>query len=289
MARKVKVSASTLNVRLHPHSPDIYMQWIQSIYSKRLMAQVHGDRYGIISSVDRTGAANNVVTGAITTFVKFDGDGNWFNAEDMADATDEDISEINIPPNLFPNASAFFFYFDAQEHKIYFQTYSKGKTLTSGSALRFFKGLAVKSPIANEFGEAKINIVQDKSSLEAMFAIKRIKEINITIVKPNTDIFDDDFESNIEKHLEQTGSREVSISYKSEGNGSIKPDDDINKISKVALENGTVEVVGRDEKGAVRLNSENFPKELHDRYDPDEQSERTAFFGLIPVRKNTGN
>lgn len=289
MARKIKVSASALNARLHPHSPEIYMRWIQSIYSNRLIAQVHGDRYGMISSVDRSGAANNIVTGAITTFVKFDGDGNWFNADDMAEATEEDISEINIPHNLFPNAAAFYFYFDAQEHKIYFQTYSKGKSLTPGSALRFFTGLAVQSQVANEFGETKITIIQDKSSIEAMFAIKRIKEINITIVKPNTDIFDDDFESNIEKHLEQTGSREFSVSYKSEGNGSIKPDDDIKKISKVALENGTVEVIGRDEKGAVRLNSENFPKELHDRYDPDEQSERTAFFGLIPARKNTGN
>lgn len=289
MARKIKVSASALNIRLHPHSPEIYLKWIQSIYSNRLIAQVHGDRCGMISTLDRTGLTNNVVTGAITTFVRFDGDGNWFNANDMAEATDKDISEINIPPNLFPNAASFFFYFDAQEHKLYFQTYSKGKTLTAGSALRFFGGLSRQSEIANEFGEAKLSIVQDKYSLDAMFSIKKISEINIKIVKPNTDIFDDEFESNIEKHLEQTGSREFSVSYKSDGNGSIKPDDDIKKISKVALENGAVEVIGRDAKGAVRLNSENFPKELHDRFDPDEQSERTAFFGLIPARKNAGN
>lgn len=289
MARKIKVSASALNVRLHPHSPEIYLKWIQSIYSNRLIAQVHGDRCGMISTLDRTGLTNNVVTGAITTFVRFDGDGNWFNANDMAEATDKDISEINIPPNLFPNAASFFFYFDAQEHKIYFQTYSKGKTLTAGSALRFFGGLSIQSEIANAFGEAKISIVQDKYSLDAMFSIKKISEIRIRIAKPNTDIFDDDFESNIEKHLEQTGSREFSVSYKSDGNGSITPDDNIKKISKVALENGAVEVIGRDAKGAVRLNSENFPKELHDRFDPDEQSERNAFFGLIPARKNAGN
>ncbi len=242
----------------------------------------------MISSIDRSGEANNIVTGAITTFIKFDGDGNWFNAADMAEATEQDISEIHIPQNLFPNAASFYFYFDVQEHKIYFQTYSKGKTITPGSALRFFRGFAERSDIADEFGVAKINIVQDKYSLKEMFSIKRIKEINITIAKPNTDIFDDDFEINIEKHLEQTGSREISVSYKSEGNGSIKPDDDIKKISQVALENGTVEVVGRDERGAVRLNSEDFPKELHDRYDPDEQSERSAFFALIPARRNAG-
>ena len=117
-----------------------------------------------------------------------------------------------------------------------------------------------------------------------MFSIKRIKEIEITILKPNTDIFDDDFETNIEKHLEDTKSRQFTVIYSAESNGSIEPDDDINKISKVALQNGSVNVVGRDEKGAVRLNSKQFPRDLHDRFDPDAQSERNAFFGLIPPR-----
>lgn len=289
MARKIKVSASALNVRLHPHSSDIYKHWIELIYSNRLISQIYGDRYGMISSIDRSGSDNDVISGAITTFVKFDGQGNWFNADHMTEATEKDISKINIPENLFPNAASFYFYFDVKEHKIYFQTYSKGKAITPGSALRFFRGLSRNPIISVIFGEAKISVVQDKYSLNEMFSIKRIKEINITIMRPNTDIFDDDFEANIEKHLEKTGSREFSVSYRSEGGGSIQPDDDIKKISAVALENGTVEVIGRDEKGAVRLNSESFPKELHDQYDPDEQSERTAFFRLIPPRKNAGN
>lgn len=282
MARKIKVSASALNVRLHPHSPQIYIDWIQSIFENRVIAQVHGDRYGMLSSLDRTAATSDVITGVITTFIKFDGQGNWFNAAEMSEASDKDISEIAIPENLFPNSAAFYFYFDVKRHKIYFQTYSSGKVFTPSSAMKFFQRLAIKSEIAKRFNEAKISIVQDKSSLDRMFSIKRIKEIRITIIKPNTDIFDDDFEVNIEKHLEETGSREMAVSYKSDGRGSIQPDDDIKKISKIALENGTVEVIGRDEKGAVRLNSENFPKELHDTYDPEEQSERSAFFGLIP-------
>jgi hypothetical protein len=45
-----------------------------------------------------------------------------------------------------------------------------------------------------------------------------------------------------------------------------------------------VKVVGRDEKGAVSLKSDDYPQELHDRFDPDQQNERNAFFGLIPPR-----
>ncbi|MDX8436591.1 DUF4747 family protein [Mesorhizobium abyssinicae] len=284
MARKIKISASALNVRLHPHSSQIYADWIGTIFSGRLIAQVHGDRHGMISMIDRSGAGRGVIAGIITTFVKLDDGGTWFNVEQLAEATEEQISTVNIPQNLYPNASTFYFYFDTVEHKLYFQTYSNGKVLTPPSMLKFFSALSRDLRVMSVFGEAKISIVQDQASLEKMFSIKRIKEIEITILKPNTDVFDEDFEKNIEKHLEDTKSSQFTVTYKAEANGSIKPDDDINKISKVALENGSVNVIGRDEKGAVRLNSVQFPKELHDKFDPDTQSERSAFLSLIPPR-----
>lgn len=282
MARKVKVSASALNVRLHPHSTEIYINWIEAIFSARLIAPVHGDRHGMISMLDRSERGQGAISGIITTFVKLDGRGEWFNSEQLKEATEEQVSEINIPSNLYPNSSTFYFYLNAEKHKLYFQTYSKGKVFTPTSSLRFFSSLSRDLKIMALFGEAKISIVQDKANLEKMFSIKRIKEIEITILKPSSDVFDDDFEKNIEKHLEDTASSQFTVTYRAEANKSIKPDDDIRKISGVALENGSVNVKGRDEKGAVRLNSTQFPKEMHDRYDPDLQTERNAFFSLIP-------
>lgn len=61
------------------------------------------------------------------------------------------------------------------------------------------------------------------------------------------------------------------------------------EISEIALENGNVKVIGRDEKGATTLRSDDFPQELHDKFDPDVQNERAAFFKLIPQRKNAAN
>ncbi|MER8815706.1 DUF4747 family protein [Mesorhizobium sp. M0027] len=285
MARKIKISASALNIRLHPHSVEIYASWIELIFSKKLIAQVYGDRHGMISMLDRTESEDGKISGIITTFVKLDDGGTWFNTEQLTEATDEQVSKVSIPPNIYPNSSTFYFLFDTIDHRLYFQTYSKGGNIfTPTSALRFFGRLARDLDVMGRFGEAKISLVQDEASLERMFSIKRIKEIEITILKPNTDIFDDDFEKNIEKHLEDTKSSQFTVIYRAEANGSIKPDDDINKISKVALENGSVNVIGRDERGAVRLNSGQFPQDLHDRFDPDAQSERNAFLGLIPPR-----
>lgn len=283
MARKIKVSASSLNIRLHPHNAEIYISWLDRIYRKRIIAHVHGDRYGMLSSLDRSSSSAGILSGIITTFVKFDKDGQWFNSNDLKEATEDEVSEISIPLNLHWNPASFYFKFFAKSHRLYFQTYSEGKPITPLSALKFFKNLASNLEIMSEFGEAKISVVQDKATLDKMFKIERIKEISITILKPNTDIFDDDFEQNIETHLAQTHSREITVSYKADANGSIDPDDDIRKISKVALSNGSVRVTGRDHKGAVKMNSEQFPEELHDKFDPEVTSEKNAFLALLPT------
>lgn len=283
MARKIKVSASSLNIRLHPHSQEIYVKWLSDIYGRKLVVPVYGDRFGMISLLDRKYANDGILSGVITTFVKFEKDGDWFNSADLKEATKDEVSEISIPENLHYNPSQFYFKFYTGIHRLYFQTYSKGKSLTPLSAQSFFGNLSKNLDVMELFGEAQVSIVQDKASIEKMFKIERIKEISITILKPNTDIFDDDFDKNIEAHLAKTGSRQITVTYKADANGSVKPDGDINKISKVALTNGSVKVVGRDEKGAVTLNSEQFPEELHDKFDPEVQSESSAFYSLLPV------
>ncbi|GAK71146.1 hypothetical protein RRU01S_15_00710 [Agrobacterium rubi TR3 = NBRC 13261] len=283
MARKIKVSASALNIRLHPHEQGTYSKWLRTVYRKRIIGPVHGDRHGMISSLDTRQEIEGIVTGLITTFVKFDKDAEWFNSAELKEATEDELSEIEIPPDLHYNPAYFYFALHEKTHKLYFQTYSKGDTLTPLSAKKFFGYLAKNIDVMREFGEAQISLVQEKASLERMFEIDRITEISITIAKPNTDIFDDDFDKNIENHLAETHSRAITISYKADAGGSIQPDDDIRKISNVALSNGSVEVKGRDEKGAVKLNSEDYPLELHDKYDPDAKQERSAFLALLPI------
>lgn len=284
MARKTKIAASVLNIRLHPHPPGVYAEWLEFIMKKRIMVQVHGDRYGIISRVDSSNANRGEIVGTITTFVKIETDGQWFNLDEMKVATEKQVSEVILPANLFPNTAAFYFLFDLKNHHLYFETYSKGKTFTANSALRFFSGLAKNLDVAKRFNEATINIVWDEATLRKMFSIDRIKEIEITIFKPNPDFFDNNFKKNLEQHMLETKTKELALKYKAEAGKSLKPDPDMKKLGEYALENGAVRVIGRDEQGRVDLNSDSYPREIHDKFDPDKQLEEQAFHNM--VRKN---
>lgn len=281
MARRIKVSVGIVNIRLHPHSPKIYSDFINDVYRLKLPVNIHGDRYAMISLLDRSSEDGNEVSGIITTFTRIETDGSWFDAANLTEATTNQISEISIPDNLYPNAASFYFLFDTKDHKIYVQQYSKGKQMTSNSILRFFQNLSQNLEILAKYKSAKISIVQSRAGLDSLFDLKKINEIKITIMKPNSDIFADDFEARIEAHLAATHSQKLVLTYDAEPGHSIVPNNEIRSVSEAALENGSVQVKGRDDTGAVTRSTEQFPKILQDTYDPDEISEKEAFRRIV--------
>lgn len=282
MARRIKISAGVLNIRLHPHTPERYAEFLNDIYKLKRPVKLRGDRHGMISLLNRSESENGIFTGVITTFLDIEFDGTWFNTEELKAATDEQISEVAIPENLHPNAASFYFQFNVNSHKLYFQTYSAGKVLSEKSALSLFQGLSSDLGISQKFGDAKITVIQSKEGLEKIFSIPIIKEITITIVKPNADIFSDDFEAQIEAHLAGTHSKKLTISYEADAGSSVVPSDEIKAISAVALENGSVKVNGRDDSGAVKRSTDDHPMQYQDKYDPDSMTENQAFRSIIP-------
>lgn len=171
--------------------------------------------------------------------------------------------------------------FDPKEHKIYVQQYSKGKQITSNSLLKFFRRISENLDIVSKYKTAKISIVQSTAGLDNLFSIKKINEIKITLLKPNSDIFADDFEAQIEAHLAETHTQKLVLTYDADPGHSIVPNAEIRTVSSAALENGSVQVKGRDETGAVTRSTEEFPKILQDSYDPDEISEKEAFRRIV--------
>lgn len=125
--------------------------------------------------------------------------------------------------------------------------------------MKIFSTLASQKQIAAKFGEAKITIVQSSSGLSQLFSLPVIKEIRITIMRPNPDILADDFEARMAAHLESTRSRKLELVYQAEQGDSIQPDDDIRRAGEYALETGRVAVKGRNNQGRVERSTDEFP------------------------------
>jgi hypothetical protein len=277
MARRIKISASELNVRLHPHDDGRYADFISALYGLKRAVRIRGERHAILSLLDRGGADDGIYVGLITTFTRIDPQAPWFDATNLKEATDEQVSKISIPDGLFPNAASFYFLFNVRKHRLHVETYSNGKTLSVNSAHKLFETLAKDQKITQQFGEALITIVQSHDALDQLFQLPVIKRVRITILKPNADVFSDTFEQDIEEHLAETNSKKIEIGYDAEAGKSFKPTADVLQAAQPALHNGSVVVEGRDERGVARRSTEEYPKIDTDKYDPDKIDEGTAF------------
>ena len=171
----------------------------------------------------------------------------------------------------------FHYLFDANRHRLYIQTYSAGRTLSVRSALKLLTSLASDLNIIKVFKEAKIDIVQSKAGLDAVFSLPVIKRVTIVITKPNADVFEDDFDERIEGFLEDLHSKKMTLIVDAEPGQSVTPNAGLRRVGESALDHGFVTVQGRDAQGTTERSTQDFPEPLHDKYDPDTMAEARAF------------
>lgn len=265
MPRRQKMEVGGLNIRLHPHSDDRYRQLFKEMFKARVVAKVHGDRYGMVTSLSKIDDETDVVHGVLSTFLKIDTDGGWFNTATLKEASDEDLETLSIPENLRPNVKIYRFYFDVKSHKIAFEHYSDGNTFTHSSAQKFFDNLFRNKSLRSKFGDVKVSIIQQRGGMEKIFSIPRITDIDIFIAKPNSDIWDEDFE----EQLESKNARSMRIQFKAERGQGIKRDKALEMLIRASLENGHTEAKGYGANGHETVSTESYPKIVQDHYEED--------------------
>lgn len=259
-----------LNVRVHPHEDiNVYRRLIDRMYEIRKVAKVFGDRFGLITALEYGDQDENLVFGVLSTFLEVEMTGEWFNSATMDEATENDIRSIRIPENLHPNLKSFRFAFNTQRHELVFEHYSQGERLTHNSALNFFRNLATDRRVQDTFGEVKITIVKDRASVDQIFSIPRITELDILVEKPNADLWGADFEEHLEENLEDKNARSMNVRYKAEQGGGIIRDADLNALLSASINNGRTVAKGYGPDGHMKVSTDEFPRVNQEKYDQE--------------------
>ena len=281
MAQKMKVEAGALNVRTHPHDADTYRELFRAAFALKQPIKLRGDRHGMITTLQRVGLTDDLVRGVLTTFLELDLEGAWLNTETLTEASDNERDEIVVPDYLRPNLMTFYFAFDVVRHEIIFEHYTDGRRLTHNSALAFFSGLFSDERISRRFGDVKVTVVQRKGSVDRVFSIPRITEIEVYVERPNADIWDGGFEETAEEHLEDKRARSMLVRYKAERGQGIRRDDDLDALVRTSIRNGRTVARGYGAEGHMVVTTDTYPRVEQERYDPDAMSDDQAFESLI--------
>lgn len=282
MARQRTVVVSALNIRVDPHDTDIYRELLRDAFGLRKIIQIGNTEAAIISQID-FGYEPGTVFGVISRFSKISKDQDWFDTETLRPAGNNIKKTINIPDNIHPNLRPFYFLMHLEKHMLVIESKNDHGNFSALQSGRVISKLLNDKVLKEKYGECEVSIVADKNALSEILDIHILKNIKITIKKPNPDIFSPDEFYEKMKELE---AREIRKEIKAVSGKSLTPDDGTKSEMDVALENGSVVAEGEDEDGnKVTRSTENHPATSAYKYNPetmgDQGAFRRAFDGLM--------
>lgn len=245
MADERKIQIAALNIVTHPHSPDNYVALFRALFRLKLPIAIRGTQHlmlGELRPVSK-GSPLEGLFGRIYRFDQIDPKAPWFNVDSHEVASDDELAEIKIPAKLKPNLVMFNFVFYPTTHKIYFESAADEHTLGPASTRKFFKVLSGVASIFEKFGEVDVTTLPDNEQLDRILNLPGLSKLVIDVKRPNPDDLADE-EAEVFERLEKMGTRRIVQSLTAERHETIKPDDDVKLLARVAASNGSVTGIG---------------------------------------------
>jgi hypothetical protein len=254
------IEVAALNIVASPHPPGTYLRLFQFITGKEIPLW-GSDRAKITEPRAIDGRADDFF-GEILIWAHIDTDSPWLNTDTDTEATDEEMQEVvaALPANLEPNFRYFTYVLNQAEHIVLLEIRNEaGQRLSPKRAKRMFDRLFEDLP--TDLPEVDVTIIPEEETLEKIFAIKRLRKLEIFIKRPNPDDLGDEYKR-IMDLLEDEGARSQRIEkVKAAKKPTLTPTEETRKLAIIASTNGYVSGEGKDESGTpVFESTKDHPK-----------------------------
>ncbi|EIT3909550.1 DUF4747 family protein [Escherichia coli] len=272
MARPKKLTYGAVNITMHPHSPEKYVELFRMARKNARNVNLRGDSFATLSHFypyRKDQVVSEPFEGEILKYTDIDVDGDWFDIVKKDIASDEQKERISIPENLKPNVARFSFVFLPASHLLVYEMQDKGRHLTSKQIENFLNGIFSHERIIEKFGKINVTILTEPDNVERMLSLKGITCINMVTRRPNPDDLAS-AESIMQKRFKRIGVIEEDKTYKSERGQEIKPDSELKQDALIASRNGEVSIRRINEAGLVEVHaSSDLPLQRVESYDSD--------------------
>jgi hypothetical protein len=254
------IEVAALNIVASPHPPKIYLQLLQRVAGKEIA--LWGSDRAKITEPRAIEGRDNYFFGEILIWAHIDTESPWLNTDTDKEATDEEMETVveALPENLEPNFRPFTYILNQSEHIVLFEARNEARQrLSPHRAKRMFDRLFEDSP--PDFPEVDVTVIPEEETLEKIFAIKRLRKLEIFIKRPNPDDLGEDYRR-IMDGLEEEGARSQKIEkVKAAKKPTLTPNADTKRLAEIASTNGYVSGEGKDESGtSVFESTEEHPK-----------------------------
>jgi hypothetical protein len=261
MARPKKLPMGIVNITLHPHSPQRYVELFTTLFSLDAMADTtmnHKMFLGRVSAIVE-GKPLDGIAGEFYRFFNLDKRSAWISIATRTALRRTETNRVkDIPDDLKPDASSFQFVFYPQHHRLVFtlrgQYFENSlvnprtpPSMSPHSLVAVLNQLFADPKIVQEFGKVEVTAEPRKEKLEEMLVLKRMQHVRVELTRPNPDDHSA-IERRYLKKLDDQNVRQQIIELRAATGSGIRLDDDMKQVARIAASNGKVEVEGYNEQ-----------------------------------------
>lgn len=275
---------SGINLRVHTrHAPAEYASLWKDLWAKKIRV-THANNALMIGGY--TLAESGYITGNFYRFLQVDADAPWFDIEKHKKADDEDVHQVHIPPALKPNLVEIPYVFDLKHHRLYFVAHEHEFNLSPVMVDKLLKRLTTLPSIVRRYGDVDLTVMTDRGKVDEMLKWPTIRRLTILLERPNPSEADDD-ETVFERLERRRLKSETHIYQKARGEESIVIDEEMKEQAANAIDNGFVEVAGRNLAGQPgKVSTSSFPLKLKGTYTPTGMAAQTLKDALLSLVKD---
>jgi hypothetical protein len=248
MTERIEVGA--LNIVASPHPKGIYVKILKQVANKEVV--LWGSDQAKITPIDEIEDRPGLWLGRVLLWAEIDTEGDWINKEKNVRATPEEKRQIAeaIPEEFEPNFRSFWFVLIEDKHRIVIEYMNElGQHLAPSRAERLFLRLFRKH-LPPDAPEVDVTVVPEAEALEKIFAIPRLRTLEIYIKRPNAGDDAGEEAARVLKKLERQGARaQTQILEKAAKKKTLEPDNETRALAEVGVENGYVSGRGKDGTG----------------------------------------
>lgn len=277
MARLKTLKLGILNITIHPHSPDLYVELLQEVDRLGQAVQIWGHTSGTLGwmrPIPKRKPSEGLY-GVLYKFLNIDPREPWLDLKKRRPLQTEEGDAIpQVPDHLKPNTKEVFFVFYPTCHRLFFDA----SLLSPGYAETLMNRLFQNSEIVKRFGQVDVTVESSQEVVDRILAIPALTKLEIVLKRPNQD--DSGLAARILERLERQHVRRLTETLTAVRQEPLQPDAETVNLMKLAQSNGSIRADGWEEDRRVEESTLPHPRIEKDRYDPGLETFGQAIFRL---------
>lgn len=263
MAERPRIAVGAINISADPHPPGIYRRLFDENADRGV--NIWGSDWAKITiPIDRETARPSFY-GRVLVWTEIDKDGKWLDQKTDKEATSTEKQKIQIPDNLDPNFRSFNFVFLEDRHLLILEYRNElGEHFGPKRAERFFARLLNRQDEDPDAPEVTVTVVPSSEALEKIYAIPRLRWLEIFVQRPNPDDLTPDANRILDRLIAQGAKNQTVQLEKKARVPTLKPDEDTRKLAEIAATNGHVAGSGKTADGKpIYESTQDHPKTVN--------------------------